>query len=884
MSFLRDLSYSARSFARTPVLTLALLCSIALGIGSNAAVLGFVRGLVVREVPLPGVESLVSLYARGDRDAFVPLSYEDYLAVKGTGVFEAIGAVRESPQTIGVGTSSTTAAVAQVTPEIGVLLQLPVANGVVITRSLAAAGVPDRGPRAVVRVGDAEFGVAGIAPEWLEGVYAGRAVDLWAPFDEGAMTAPDRASRTWWALGRLRPGVSLRQAQAAVDASRASGPAIALQPYTGVTPEVGSRLAAIGRLLVAAAIVVFVVACANVAVFLLSRSSGRSKETSVRVALGASRRRLGLQLLADSVLLAVNGTAFGLLLAMWTSDIVPALFFAEDADTLVFAPNVTAIAIAVAACAVLMVIAALLPLAEVRDDDPAAVLRRESGGPSNTMRRLRSGLVVAQMTCCCLLVISAGLLAEGFRDSLRTVAGTRLGQPIVATVQYRPDFDRQSLGRDYFRRVEKTLEELPGIGRMAWVSALPGSRPQWQSLLVEPPRLASRDLVMDGVGFTPAVLNRIEKAPVAGRMFGGRDTPGSCPSVIVNEDAAREIFDGQALGRVIEDRLGRRAEVVGIVRPLAKAREPAPTRPSVYYYPDQMAQPLDRDGPVTFTLPVQAPPLARGLMDTIVISPRYFEALGFVVVAGRALPETLPPCRVAVVNQEAAERFFGGNAVDSAVVDELGHRTEIVGVIQSPMLRASQRPVEPTIYLPMAQNYLPRMTLLIGAARADAGLVTSVRRRLDAVAGGTLIAVMTLDDHLGRTAFAAERVATILVGTSAVMAIAIGILGMYGAMADAARQRRREIALRLALGAPGWQIVRGVLVEGLRLAGIGVGIGLVGSIAVAGWMARVAPGASAPAIWIWLAAPAVLVLVVVIASVIPARRALGVDPLTIMRD
>ena len=116
MSFLRDPAYSARSFARTPVLTLALLLSIALGIGSNAAVLGFVRGLVVRDVPLPGVESLVSLYARGERDAFVPLSYTRYLAVKGAGVFEILGAVRESPMSIGVANSSTVAVVAQVTP------------------------------------------------------------------------------------------------------------------------------------------------------------------------------------------------------------------------------------------------------------------------------------------------------------------------------------------------------------------------------------------------------------------------------------------------------------------------------------------------------------------------------------------------------------------------------------------------------------------------------------------------------------------------------------------------------------------------------------------------------------------------------------------------
>ena len=91
MSILADLRYSAKSFARTPVLTLALLLTIALGIGSNAAVLGFIRGLVVREVPLPEVASLVSLYGRGERDAFVPLSWDDYLAVReGAAVFATL--------------------------------------------------------------------------------------------------------------------------------------------------------------------------------------------------------------------------------------------------------------------------------------------------------------------------------------------------------------------------------------------------------------------------------------------------------------------------------------------------------------------------------------------------------------------------------------------------------------------------------------------------------------------------------------------------------------------------------------------------------------------------------------------------------------------------
>jgi ABC-type lipoprotein release transport system permease subunit len=883
VSFLRDLGYSARSFARTPVLALAVLLSIALGIGSNASVLGFIRGLVVRDLPLPDIATLVSLYGRGERDAFLPLSYDDYLAVKeGGAVFERLGAVRESPQTISFGGRSITAAVAAATGDVGELLQLPLRSGVVITRALAAAGVGDDrgGTGSTIRVGESELPLGGVAPDWLEGLYTGRAVELWVPLDESAVADHDRTTRTWWVLGRLRPGISLRDAQAAVDAARGSGTSVAVVPYTGVTPEVAHRLSAIGRLLIAAAVVVFVVACANVAVFLLSRSSGRSQETSLRVALGASRRRLGLQLLADSVLLATGGTAAGLLLASWTAGIVPALFFAEDAERLVFAPSVTAIATAAAACAVLMIASALLPLIEVRDDDPAAVLRRESGGPSNTMRRLRAGLVVGQMTCCCLLLVSTGLLVEGFRSSLRTAAGDRLGAPLIATVQYRPDFDRPDLGRQYFQRVEKTMAEVRGITRTAWVGSLPGSRPSWQTFRVEPPRVPSRDVVMDGVAFTPQILETLKMSPVAGRMFGGRDTPGSCPAVVVNEEAAREVYDGEAVGRTIEDRLGRRAEIVGVVAMRDKA---AARRPSVFYYPEQMSQPFDRDGPATFALPTQTTPVATGLLDALVVSPGYFDAMGFTVVDGQPLAPAPTPCRVAVVNQEAAERYFGGNAVDAAVIDDLGRRSTIVGVIQSPLLRASQRPVEPAIYLPMAQNYLPRMTLIMGTPRADDALLLSVRRRIEAVTGGSLLDATTLDAHLGRTAFAAERIATVLVGASAAMAIAIGILGMYGAMADAARQRRREIALRIALGAPGWRIVRGVVVEGLRLAGAGVVAGVIGSIAVAGWMARVAPGASAPAIWIWVAAPLVLVLVVLIASVIPARRALAVDPLTIMR-
>ena len=103
-------------------------------------------------------------------------------------------------------------------------------------------------------------------------------------------------------------------------------------------------------------------------------------------------------------------------------------------------------------------------------------------------------------------------------------------------------------------------------------------------------------------------------------------------------------------------------------------------------------------------------------------------------------------------------------------------------------------------------------------------------------------------------------------------------------MSDAARRRRREIAVRLALGAQSWRVIRQVLAEGIKLASVGTVAGLGGSLLVARWLSRVTPIAGGAPLWAWLAAPLVLMVSVAIASVLPARRAASVDPLTIMRD
>src|SRR3954452_6114943 len=113
-----DLRYSARTLARRPALTTTLLLTIALGIGSNAAVAGFVRGLVTRHLPLAGIERTVSLFARDQQNSFGPMSLEDYLSVQNESrSFDLLGAARESPSTVVLDNRSSVMSVAAVTPE-----------------------------------------------------------------------------------------------------------------------------------------------------------------------------------------------------------------------------------------------------------------------------------------------------------------------------------------------------------------------------------------------------------------------------------------------------------------------------------------------------------------------------------------------------------------------------------------------------------------------------------------------------------------------------------------------------------------------------------------------------------------------------------------------
>ena len=868
MPFVRGLGYACRSLSRSPALTAALLATIAVGTGTHAALTGFVNGLLTGTVAIPDAGNVVVVAAADARE------------LRPSPMFESLGTFRETRATVTVDDRPVSMTVVSASPGLWDVLRVPAETGemkdAIVSHHVWAEvfhGRSDVAGLAIV-VNGRPLRVGGVAPEWFDGIYFGRTVDVWitAPSVSEAEASGGAAA----VLGRVAPGWRLEDI-------RRNLPGRSVVRYTGVEPEIAVKMTRVERVLTWAAALVFLTAAANVAGFLLSRASRRSSETATRIALGASARDIVQIVLADALVICVCGGALGALVAFWTTRAFPALLFFEDAERLRFAPAAAPIARTAAGYSALMLVCALAPLLRLRHDGPINVLRRSGSAQVTASGGLRSGLVVAQMAVCCVLVIGAAFLIEGFRTSLRTARGDRLGDPIVVTLDAGGAFGLESEGAAFFRRADAEIRRVPGVTSAAWIATLPGGRPWEQPVRFEPPGQAIRDVSID-TRFFPSGHDIDDLELKAGRLFGGADGPRTCPVAIVNDVTAKRYFDEDAVGRSMRDPSGRRIDIVGVV---ARRRPPADAEPLVYFFERQYPGSADETRHLPFRLRPLPPPAPLVSVALNVASAGYFEATGASVQSGSLFPsEQLPgACDTVVVNAEAAQMFFRGEAVGGAVIEPDGHRAEIAGVVESDLLRVMERRPPPTIVYSWADRYLPRMTLVAGTQKATPEVIADADRRLRATAGGVLARpVTTLDEHLSRTSLGPERIATTLVATSAAIALALALLGAYGVMADSVMQRKREIAVRLALGAQGWKIVAEVFRGGLRIAARGAAAGIVAAWLFVQAIVHAAPGFGLPALWMWPACPLALTIVVALASILPARYALAVDPLTLTRE
>jgi ABC-type lipoprotein release transport system permease subunit len=874
---------SISAFANTPGIALALVVTIAIGVGSNSIVGGFIAGLAHPRSAVGTPEQVVSIFAHDRSSDAGPLSENEYQAIRRSSTeFSWVDALRIAPLDVAIDGRPETVTVASVMPDLAEALNLKLKGGAVLSDHQweAEFGDENRGVARHILVNNAQLPITGVAPKTLEGLYGDRPIDLWMPFEDGVGQGADHDRRDLWVLASLRRGVSLSDAEREIRTQLKKSDGVEVIPYSGTAPGTARGLASIVTLLNFIAGSVFLISCINVASLLLGRAFERSAETSLRVALGATRRALSAELLSDSVVIALAGGVLGLLLAMGAKRVIPSLLFEEDAERLIFVPPVASLIMSSIVCVGITVLAGMMPIVATVTDRPWTVLQREQSFSSIRVVRLRSVLVVLEIALCCALVIFATLLLEGFHNALKTGIGQKLENSILVTVQRHPlDFRG-----DYFKAVEQSVKSVSNVAPVAWTTQLPGSRPIWQSFRMQPRSNSLHEIVLNIAEFPRDNGGHPEQEATAGRLFEARDQ--LCSVGVVDGAAAGALSGRATVGEKIVDPAGNPVEIVGVVN--GASGDIGSRRPTIYFDPLNPNTHPSMKG-AHFQAPAA---LSSGAIELNVnfVSSGYLQAFGIPLVTGRWFPareQSPDQCRlVAVINQEAADLYFGGKPLGAGIIDQYGNQTEIIGVVRSQSLGIFQQYAEPTVFIPAWQDLPLRMTLVLRASKADDQKMAELRSKVESVPRNDIASaeIKTLDTQLTRTAFAPLRIATLIALASALAALAVSMIGVFSIQSHVSHERRKVLALHLAFGARGWRILCKSLIESGRLVFVGCAAGTLLSIALQRVLLSSAGLIGQPPLRAWLFALLLPALGALISAAPAALRSLSVNPMAIMRD
>ena len=274
------------------------------------------------------------------------------------------------------------------------------------------------------------------------------------------------------------------------------------------------------------------------------------------------------------------------------------------------------------------------------------------------------------------------------------------------------------------------------------------------------------------------------------------------------------------------------------------------------------------------------------------VTPAFFEAAGMKILGGRVLSETDRPDGnpVAVVNQAFARRYYRGEDVVGrrfifgTPQGEAPSWITIVGVAADARRSGLDKDVRPSVFLPHTQFSASRMTVLVRTAGDPLALVEPARRAVTALdADQPITEVRTLEQAFARTD-ARRRFVTILLGVFSALAVLLAAVGIYGVMAYVVGQRTREIGIRMAVGARRREVVGWVLGQGMKVAGVGIAIGLIGALAATRLLGGLLFGIAPADPVTFLLVAAVLAAVALAANLLPARRASRVEPMSVLRE
>jgi predicted permease len=601
---LHDVRFAVRMLLRRPAFTLVAIVILGLGIGANATIFSWVQAVVLQPVARVDARSLVALHGKTSSRDDLSFSYPNFVDLQAShadGVEDVI-AFRglamnlrgdgEPRRVWGQMVTSNFFDVLRVRPALG--------RGFLPADTAAIGGQPvailshamwrrsfNADPSVIGRtitLNARPFTVVGVAPEGFKGTMVGLTLDVFVPvtMQRAFMSGdrlPVRGTSFLQVFGRLKPGVSLKQAQGSLDVVAArlakdhqenEGKGILVKPLW--RDGAAGLLLPVMATLMAVVAVVLLIACANLAGLLLARAAGRQREVAIRLAVGASRGRVIRQFLIESCLLAAAGGLAGVVLATWTTGGLMALApptpypIAFDG-----AVDVRVIGFATAITLLTALGFGLLPAMRASRPDVSSSLKEASGTVSGGLRRgrVRGALVVTQVALSLLLLVTAALFFRGLGHARTVDPGFAIRNGVMAALDLLPNGYDAARGTTLHQQLLERVSALPQVTSATVAYSMPldisgGSNMTLDIDGYQPAQGEEIDVYYNRVG--PRYFETMGIPLVAGRSIGTGDVEGRQLSVVINETMAQKYWKGQdPVGRTVRFGSGP-AVVIGVAK------------------------------------------------------------------------------------------------------------------------------------------------------------------------------------------------------------------------------------------------------------------------------------------------------------------------------
>ena len=683
MTAIRDLRYACRLLGRNPGFAAVAVLSLALGIGSNTAIYSFMESILLRELPVADPESLVvfNWRSRTPQEAdknFVHVVHkiqgrfwpgETGVIVTGIFPYRAFETLREENPYFSAlfgyfdGRSSNLIVHGQarngsteyVTGEYFRGLGVSPAAGRVIdseddrpgaapvaVMSFAASqqrfGGPSNAIGQPILVDNVPFTVVGVAPPDFFGVDPAVAPDIYLPIHTAVLVDGAREvdmfsdDHFYWMeiMGRLRPGVSMAEAQAALaprfhqwvsatastDGERAKLPELLLNPGAAGLGSLRRQFSRPLFVLLAMVGLILAITCANIANLLLARGAARRREMAVRLSLGAGRFRVIRQLLTESVLLASLGGAFGVAFAIWGVKWLTFLFSnGQENFTLHAELNWNVLGVTAALSVLCGLVFGLAPAMQATRSDFTPALK--NGREGGSRHRAQHVLVVAQIAASFLILVAAGLFAQTLNNLHSIQLGYARENILLFSLNARQAGHREPETATFYADLRKRFESIPGVrsatlSHASIISAGHAGATYRGAMKVDALPISGASVMAAG----PHFLTTMQIPLLAGREIDDRDQPGSTPVAIITERMARTYFENEnPVGRRITFVGEKRDfEIVGVSANLQYGRLKDES-PMVVFVPASQI-PQDR---VTYALRTAGDPLAyvKGVQENV---------------------------------------------------------------------------------------------------------------------------------------------------------------------------------------------------------------------------------------------------------------------------